>query len=103
VQKSVDINNGACYTVVVVSYDNRRRRMAIRKAPRKRLRLDSVYADQGGVQDFVLARLDAGERVEDIAKTLTDASGESVARRTLYHWINVWKGKNEEKEQEVAA
>lgn len=69
--------------------------MAIRRAPIKQLRLDKVYADQGGVKGFVLDRLNDGDHVEDIAKALTDALGESVARRTLYNWINQWNGKEE--------
>lgn len=78
-------------------------RKTLRKAPRKQLVLDQIYAEQGGVQQFVLTRLDAGDRVEDIADTLATASEESPAKRTLYSWISGWKAKKDEKEQEVTA
>jgi len=74
--------------------------MAIRKAPRRELKLDDFYAEQGGIRKFVLGLVNTGARVHDIAKQISDQSPEPISEAHLYAWIRRWRG-DEEAKQEV--
>lgn len=78
--------------------------MAFRRASRRQLILDQVYAEKGGVQPYVLKRLEVGHSVEDITATLTSdlqPHDLSMSVDTLYRWISGWK-KQKTNAREVA-
>lgn len=73
----------------------------MRKAPRRVLALDQKYAKYGGVAVFVLAQVDAGARVPDLAEELSEALGEYISPSTVYGWIERFQ--RERKEGETVA
>jgi hypothetical protein len=75
--------------------------MAIRTAPRKEQRFDTMIRErnlhEGGVRSYVNDRISRGDSVDEIARGLAVLSGESFSKWTLYDWLERWR------QEEVAA
>lgn len=76
--------------------------MAFRPAPRRLLKLDTYYREQGGIQAYIFAQLNAGIRVPDLAVELGNSIGEPVSATSVYDWIREWRAENAQAEEVVA-
>lgn len=65
------------------------------RRPRLQRRLDAVLGGYGKTKEWVLARYNEGMRQEEIARLLSNESGEYVSYWNLGKWLRAWKQEQE--------